>query len=156
MASLWQTLLHPDLDDNPDKSLIAEAANILEIGEFQLIQLAYNEWYGRDMAEREQDRIFDSYMLAGQVAPWMRDFARKIVEKFEQGDIDINDPAYHRFDVCRDRSRRRLWRRFAAAALILAGVMILLILLADRATDNRGSVFPPYFENDTNTVFPPR
>ncbi len=35
MNSLWQTLLRPDREENPDRADMVKAANILQIGEFQ-------------------------------------------------------------------------------------------------------------------------
>ena len=49
--------------DDPQKNLIAEAANRLDVGEFQLFQLGYEAWYGHTP---EPDRIephFYSYMV---------------------------------------------------------------------------------------------
>ena len=47
MSGLLKTLIKPDWDDNPKRSEILNAANLLQIGEFQLIQLAYKVWYRR-------------------------------------------------------------------------------------------------------------
>ena len=44
MNGLLKTLIKPDWDDNPKRSLIIQAANLVQIGEFQLIQLAYKAW----------------------------------------------------------------------------------------------------------------
>ena len=38
MSGLLKTLIKPDWDDNPKRSEILHAANLLQIGEFQLIQ----------------------------------------------------------------------------------------------------------------------
>ena len=49
MKDFFQTLLKPDWDDNPKKSEILLAANKLEVGEFQFLQLAYKEWHGHEL-----------------------------------------------------------------------------------------------------------
>ena len=51
MKGLVKTLIKPDWDDNPKRSEILHAANLLQIGEFQLIQLAYKVWYEQDLPE---------------------------------------------------------------------------------------------------------
>ena len=48
MNGFVKTLIKPDWDDNPKRSEILHAANLLHIGEFQLIQLAYKVWYKKD------------------------------------------------------------------------------------------------------------
>ena len=51
MNNLIKTLIKPDWDDNPKRSEILHASNLLQIGEFQLIQLAYKVWYREDLPE---------------------------------------------------------------------------------------------------------
>ena len=51
MNGLVKTLIKPDWDDDPKRSKILHAANLLQIGEFQLIQLAYKVWYKEDLPE---------------------------------------------------------------------------------------------------------
>ncbi len=58
MNGLLKTLIKPDWDDNPKRSEILLAANLLHIGEFQLIQLAYKVWYNEDLPENKIDKIF--------------------------------------------------------------------------------------------------
>ena len=41
MKDLVKTLVKPDWDDSPKRSEILNAAKLLQIGEFQLVQLAY-------------------------------------------------------------------------------------------------------------------
>ena len=49
MGGLLKTLIKPDWDDSPKRTEILHAANLLQIGEFQLIQLAYKVWYGKNL-----------------------------------------------------------------------------------------------------------
>ena len=58
MNNLLKTLIKPDWDDNPKRSEILHAANLLQIGEFQLIQLAYKVWYNEELPEHKINKIF--------------------------------------------------------------------------------------------------
>ena len=58
MNGLIKTLIKPDWDDNPKRSEILLAANLLQIGEFQLIQLAYKSWYKKELPEEKINKIF--------------------------------------------------------------------------------------------------
>ena len=42
MTGFFQTLIQPDREEHPERALIARAANLLQVGEFQLLQLAYH------------------------------------------------------------------------------------------------------------------
>ena len=53
MNNLIKTLIKPDWDDNPIRSEVLDAANLLQIGEFQLIQLAYKVWYKENLPENK-------------------------------------------------------------------------------------------------------
>ena len=46
--NLFETLIHPDREEHPERAEVARAANLLQIGEFQLLQLAYQDWFGTD------------------------------------------------------------------------------------------------------------
>ena len=59
MNDLIKTLLKPDWDNNPKRSEIIEASNLVQIGEFQLIQLAYKAWYKEDLPEVKINNIFN-------------------------------------------------------------------------------------------------
>ena len=58
MSGLLKTLIKPDWDDSPKRSEILHAANLLQIGEFQLIQLAYKVWYREDLPEDKINKIY--------------------------------------------------------------------------------------------------
>ena len=51
MNGLLRTLIKPDWDDDPKRSEILDAANLLQVGEFQLVQLAYKDWYREELSE---------------------------------------------------------------------------------------------------------
>ena len=59
MNGLLKTLIKPDWDDNPKRSEILDAANLLQIGEFQSIQLAYKVWYKQNFPEEKINKIFN-------------------------------------------------------------------------------------------------
>ena len=65
MNGLLKTLIKPDWDDNPKRSLIIQAANLIQIGEFQLIQLAYKAWYEKDLPEEKIIRWCRFHLLSG-------------------------------------------------------------------------------------------
>ncbi len=122
--TFFKTLLHPDREDNAERATIANAANLLQVGEFQLLQLAYAEWFGDDMDEATASVVFEAFMLQGQTPAWARHYARKIVDMERQGLLDDVDPRYHRFD--NDYFRSRLsdgMRRFLVAATIVVGAL---------------------------------
>ena len=72
MNGLVKTLIKPDWDDNPKRSEILYAANLLQIGEFQLIQLAYKVWYKKDLPEDKINKIFSEYMVTEIIPIWVK------------------------------------------------------------------------------------
>ena len=52
MDGLLKTLIKPDWDDNPKRSEILHAANLLHIGEFQLVQGKVADMYAELAASR--------------------------------------------------------------------------------------------------------
>ena len=145
MQKFFQTLINPDHDDDPERSLITNAANILQIGEFQLLQLAYNEWHGSEVSGPELDQLFGDYMLRQRVTHWMRHYARNIVDLYASGNLDIDAPDYHRYDHTYHHQHGR--RKFITAVAFLTVAIFGSILLSYLSIQHSGSVFPPYFDS---------
>ncbi len=146
MNGLLKTLMRPDREENPEKSAIAQAANILQIGEFQVLQLAYQEWYGQEMADHISDRMFKIHMLHGRVPEWAEKFAMRIIRQAEIGLIDSSDPQYHRFDQEYVTHVPQGVRHFTMACLVLAAVLVAALFLGEVSGGKATSILPPYFQ----------
>jgi hypothetical protein len=138
--------MRPDREEDPEQSLVAQAANILQVGEFQVLQLAYHEWYGQDLPEALSDRLFEDYMLRGEVRHWAREYALRIVRQDEIDLIDSSDPAYHRYDQNYVTHVPRGVQQFTVACLILASVFVVTIAVGKIAGVEATSILPPYFD----------
>ena len=148
MYDLLKTLMRPDREEDPERSLISQAANILQVGEFQVLPLAYHEWFDRELPEHLTDRLFQAYMLHGQVPIWARNYATRIIRQDEIDLIDSCDPAYHRYDRDYVTHVPRGVRQFTYACLILASVFVVGIYVGQVAGVEATSVLPPYFEEE--------
>lgn len=149
--NFFKVLLRPDREEreNGPRALIARAANILQIGEFQLLQLAYRDWHGEDLSEHRLSGLFATYMLNGDVPPWARHFARRILEQEGRGDLNENDPNFHRFD--HEYHGRRVnggTEKFVMAVTVLAVVVGGGIWFADLSARESASQLPPFFTNE--------
>ena len=98
MNGLLKTLVKPDWDDNPKRSEILNAANILQIGEFQLIQLAYKVWFREDLPENKINKIFEEYMIRGIMPIWVTYYAKDIIKLDNANVLNSYDEKYHVYD----------------------------------------------------------
>ena len=98
MNGLLKTLVKPDWDDNPKRSEILNAANLLEVGEFQLIQLAYKVWYKKDLPEDKINKIFSEYMVNGIIPIWVIYYARDIIKLDKARVLNSYEEKYHVYD----------------------------------------------------------
>jgi hypothetical protein len=148
LSDLWETLIRPDHDDEEMKErlVVIEAANQLQVGEFQLLQLAYREWHGEDLPEALVSKIFTDYMLKSEVPHWARHYARNIVTGCEDGNIDMNALGYHRYGHDYGAPVRHPIRRFCFAVASLVLFIGGGILIANIAAVNPASMFPPYLD----------
>ena len=150
-------LLHPDGDELKlkDRLVVISAANQLQVGEFQLLQLAYREWYGEDLPEALVSKLFTSYMLHNRVPPWARHYARRIIDGYERGDLDDNAPKFHRYD---DEYHSHVPQGVQRFCVAVAGVIIAVfgsIYIANQVVGSATSMLPPYFEEaDLPRVLP--
>ena len=157
MNGLVKTLIKPDWDDNPKRSEILNAANILQIGEFQLIQLAYKVWYKEDLPEDKINKIFSEYMVTGIIPIWVTYYARDIMKMENANVLNSYDKKYHVYDFefgdyIPDEKRRK--RRGIFYATIIGIVFIGSHYMAINYVDieESASFYPPYVEK--RVVFP--
>lgn len=148
MAGLLETLLRPDHEDDPDRAEVVKAANILQIGEFQLLQLAYEDWHGTEIPRDRVDAYFRRFVMGGETPIWVRQYARRIVDWDERGLLDGNNPDYHRYDNDYYTVMPQGVRRFAIAVACVAFAIGGGVLVSHYSTRHGTSVLPPYFEQD--------
>ena len=148
MKDFLKTLWRPDREEDPEQTLVAQAANILQVGEFQVLQLAYHEWHGREMPEHLSSRLFQDFVVHGEAPPWASEYARRIIRQDEIGLIESNDPAYHRYDQNYVTHVPQGVRHFTLACMILASIFVVSILVGQIAGVEATSVLPPYFSAD--------
>ena len=157
MKGLLKTLLKPDWDENPKRSNILHAANLLQIGEFQLIQLAYKDWYKKDLPEDKINKIFSEYMVTGIIPIWVTYYAKDITKMEKANVLNSYDEKYHVYDhefgECLQNEQKRK-RRGIFYTLIIGIVFITSHYMAIKYVKDEGSAgfYPPYIEK--RVVYP--
>ncbi len=157
MDGLLKTLIKPDWDDNPKRSEILHAANLLHIGEFQLIQLSYKSWYNEDLPEDKINKIFSEYMVTGIIPIWVTDYAQNILKLDKVSKLDSFNDKYHTYDhefgkyISTEKQRRR---RGIFYALIVGIVFVASHYMAINYVEDEESAgfYPPYVEK--RVVYP--
>ena len=155
MNGFIKTLIKPDWDDNPKRSEIIHAANLLQIGEFQLIQLAYKVWYKKDLPEEKISKIFSEYMVSGVIPIWVTYYAKDIIKIEKANALNSYDKKYHIYDhefggyIYDEKDRRR---RGIFYATIIAFVFIATHYMAANYVEEPASFYPPYIEK--SVVYP--
>ena len=155
MDGLIKTLVKPDWDDNPKRSKILHAANLLQIGEFQLMQLAYKVWYKKDLPESKITKIFKDYMITGIIPIWVTYYAADIIKLENANVLDGYDEKYHVYDhefgeyIYDDKYRRRRGIQYATIIIL---VFIFTHFMAANYVEEAASFYPPYIEK--RVVYP--
>ena len=157
MNGLVKTLIKPDWDDNPKRSEILHAANLLQIGEFQLIQLAFKVWYQKDLPEKKINKIFSEYMVNGIIPIWVTYYARDIIKMEKANVLNSFDDKYHVYDHefgenIKDEQKRK--KRGIFYAIVIGFVFVASHYMAIRYVNDEGSAgfYPPYVER--SVVYP--
>ena len=155
MNGLLKTLVKPDWDDNPKRSDILHAANLLQVGEFQLIQLAYKIWYKKDLPEEKINKIFSEYMVTGIIPIWVAYYAKDILKLDKAKVLDSYNNKYHVYDhefgkhISNERQRKR---RGIFYALIIVFVFVSSHYMAANYVEEPAGFYPPYIEK--RVVYP--
>ena len=149
MNGLLKTLIKPDWDDNPKRSEILHAANLLHIGEFKLIQLAYKSWYIEDLPEEKINKIFCEYMVTGIIPIWVTYYAQDILKLSKANVLDSFNDKYHVYDhefgkyISTEKQRKG---RGIFYTLIIVFVFIGTHYMAANYTEEAAGFYPPYIE----------
>ena len=155
MNGFFKTLIKPDWDDSPKRSEILSAANLLHIGEFQLIQLAYKVWYREELPEDRIDKIFSEYMVTGIIPIWVTYYARDIIKLDKANVLNSYEEKYHVYDhefgtYIYDEKKRKM--RGILVATIVLSVFIFTHFMAANYYEEPAGFFPPYIEK--SVVYP--
>ena len=157
MNGFLRTLVKPDWDDNPKRSEILLAANLLQIGEFQLIQLAYKSWYKKELPEEKINKIFNEYMISGIIPIWVTYYAKDILKMERANVLNSYDEKYHVYDhefgdyIPSDRHRKRRGILYATIiGIVFIGSHYMAINYVD--IQESASFYPPYVEK--RVVYP--
>ena len=64
-------------------TVLRKAANILDISEFDVLQHAYQHWYGETAPVELLDRAFSNYLTKQELPHWGRHYALDVIAGFE-------------------------------------------------------------------------
>ena len=149
MNGFLRTLVKPDWDDNPKRSEILSAANLIQIGEFQLIQLAYKAWYEKDLPEDKISNIFNEYMVTGIIPIWVTYYAADIIKLDKANVLDSYNKKYHIYDYefgkqISDEKQRK--NRGIFYTILIGLVFVASHYMAIISVDESAGFYPPYIE----------
>ena len=155
MNGLVKTLIKPDWDDNPKRSEILHAANLLQIGEFQLIQLAYKVWYKEDLPEEKINKIFSEYMVTGIIPVWVITYAKDILKLNKANVLDVHNDKYHVYDhefgeFIHNYQQRKI--RGIFYVIIISLMFVASHYMAINYVEEPAGFYPPYIEK--RVVYP--
>ena len=155
MNGLLKTLIKPDWEENPKRSEIIHAANLIQIGEFQLIQLAYKDWYNEELHENKINNIFNEYMLTGIIPIWVTEYAQTIIKLEKANVLDYCNEKYHVYDhefgknISDEKQRKS---RGIFYTILIGFVFVASHYLAINNVDEAAGFYPPYVEK--KVVYP--
>ena len=78
-----------------DAEAVSFAAGLLDISEFRLFEIAYENWFGSEPTHKAMDGFFGSYLKSGFVPFWLRNLVRKIIFKHREGDLTPSEFGIH-------------------------------------------------------------
>lgn len=120
-------------DHSDNQRLVAEAAGVLRIREFDLFRLAWERYRGGRPDDRTLEQFFVPYMFRRSLPPWVRQFCRDVLTQEKEGRLD---PARFGAD-CVARRETPVSPGHLFLALVLAAAILLYPLVVQPASDSR-------------------
>jgi len=149
MKDFIHTLIKPDWDNNPKRSEILDAANLLQIG--------YKVWYKENLPEDKINKIFEEYMIRGIIPIWVTYYARDIIKLDNANVLNGFDEKYHVYDhefgeyIYNDKHRRKRGIQYAII-IILVFIFTHFMAINYVEVEESASFYPPYIEK--RVVYP--
>ncbi len=129
-------------DDNDLKGVV-DTASALNVSEFEVFCLAYQNWFGHTADMGEIDAVFGRYMDTTMAPMWVRDFTRRVQEMREENQLDAAA-----FNI-EAPPPTTYWTAFLGGMAFASMIMIiaLLVYLVLHAEDAAmvGCQFPPCY-----------
>jgi hypothetical protein len=115
-----------------ESEAVSFVAGLLNISEFRLFEIAYENWFGIKAPQKTINELFKNYLESGLVPYWLRNMVRKSLCEYRKGNLTPSSFGIeHPHET---RSRRKLgW--------ILLGFFYLLILVIIWGSANYGSTW---------------
>ena len=143
----FKAYLCSDAANKQDRMMVTSVANRLDIGEFQLLQIAFRQWYGREMQSDEQHKFFHNVFILGQTPAFLRHLSRRIY--LRDVEVSVHEQPFH-FNI-HDLNSVTVYksidvRNFVKAVSLLLGVLSVFLLLALHTVRHDGrctTAFPP-------------
>ena len=132
--------------EEPEDNIVAQAANRLGVGEFQIFQLAHADWFGAEADARQLEPVFFRYLMHDQTDPWVRHYARRIVDLDDRGVLDTGSAHYHRYDARSMRPLSRVsavWRFTMVILFVVVFFGVSMFALNGIIPEPYGCLFPP-------------
>ncbi len=67
-----------------DSQQVQAAANVLDVTEFRLFELAYRDWFGKLGQEGELEKLYMLYWFTGLAPSWVRHYSRQVMSLSRQ------------------------------------------------------------------------
>jgi len=126
----------------PDLQTLLDAVALLDITEYRLFELAYEDWYGRPARHKQLEQVFVDYMFKSKVPFWVRRYSRKVLKMAQQQCLDRDALGLHWLPVTHAGIRRGMH--------MILGLVFLLVFLIVVA--NASGEWLPFTES---CYFPP-
>ena len=66
---------------------VSFVAGLLDISEFRLFEMAYENWFGSEATQEAMDDFFGSYLKSGLIPFWLRNMVRTIICEYQKGNL---------------------------------------------------------------------
>ncbi|NOX20420.1 MAG: hypothetical protein GXO99_04065 [Nitrospirae bacterium] len=70
---------------------VVNAASMLQVSEYRFFEIAYEHWYGSKVEEKRLKPYYERYFNSGEVPPWVRHLARRVLSEAQRGVLNPED-----------------------------------------------------------------
>ncbi len=71
-----------------DVEAVQFVANLLEISEYRVFHLAYENWFSKKLSNQSMDFSFNKYLKSDIIPFWVWNFVKSVLDKYQEHNLD--------------------------------------------------------------------
>ena len=125
-----EAFFQPDLDYTSENRIsICNAADLLDIGEFELLERAWLNHTGKSMTRKQETYLFQNVILDDQAPKWAVNYAQSVILKENSKENSKENPKDRKINNLQNPESSKFVQGILLLFFLIIGILMLVFLI---------------------------